>query len=153
MRASLFAIVLVAAGALGACSAVDNFNHFHFVYDGGTDLAGADMTPAPPSFGQACVDQCASPTVARPVTCYHMFGSVTVPGGMCTHGCNASLGNIGCSDLPDSTCVTVENMDVCLPRCDTSLGKNCRPNYACCSGGKVVTDAGNCAPMDANLCH
>jgi hypothetical protein len=153
MRAFFLGLVLVAAGALGACSAVDNFNRFHFVSDGGTDLAGADMTPALPTFGQACVDQCASPSPMHALTCFHMFGQISAPGGICTHSCNAQLGNLGCSDVPDANCVTVEGMDVCLPRCDPSLGKNCRPNYGCCANGQVVTGQGSCAPTDTNLCH
>lgn len=152
MRNSAIALALVAAAALAACSAIDNFNKYHFVYDGGSDDLG-DMTPALPTFGQACTDQCASPNPMRPLTCYHAIGSVTAPGGICTHACNATLGAISCSDLPDAVCVTVENMDLCLVRCDPSMGKNCRVDYACCAGGKVTTMPGACAPTETNLCH
>ena len=50
-------------------------------------------------------------------------------------------------------CVTVENMDVCLPHCDPSLGRNCRTNYSCCANHNVVTAAGDCAPSTTDLCH
>jgi hypothetical protein len=141
MRRALILCALVA----GACSAVDNYNDFKFVLDGGSDMI-ANL----PTFGQACTDVCAPAT--RPLSCYKMFGSKTVPGGMCTHSCTASLGNIGCADLNEANCVTVENMDVCLPRCDESTGRNCRSNYSCCASMMTVTGPGSCAPTMTDLC-
>ena len=150
MRSLAFASIVVAAALLGACTAVDNFNDFHFV-DGG---AVRDMTGAPPGFGQPCTDSCAPGSVAnRPLSCVKTLGSIPVPGGICTHSCQASLGTIGCSDLTDASCVTVENMDVCLPHCDPSVGRNCRTNYSCCANHNVVTNAGDCAPSTTDLCH
>lgn len=152
MRSLAFAAIVVLAAVLGACTAVDNFNDFKFV-DGGVDAA-SDMPGQLPGFGQPCTDTCAPGTVPnRPLSCFRTFGSVPVPGGICTHSCMASTGAISCSDLPDSACVTVENMDVCLPRCDLSLGKNCRNNFSCCANGNTVTGPGACAPTQTNLCH
>jgi hypothetical protein len=127
---------------LGGCTAVDNFDKFTFV-DAGTL----------PGFGQACMTDCAQPNPLRPLMCYHMFGSRNVPGGMCTRSCTASLGPLACSDFPDAACVTVEGMDVCLLRCDPSIGRNCRNNYSCCANHTVVTGPGTCAPTESDVCH
>lgn len=153
MRNSAFASLVVVAAVLGACSAVDDFTKFTFT-DGGGGV-NTDMGGALPEFGQACVDACAvGPDPTRPLMCFHMFGSRTVPGGMCTRDCIVGSA-ISCTNLGigAADCVTVENMALCLPHCDPSLGRNCRNNYSCCANHAVVTDAGNCAPSTTDLCH
>lgn len=135
--------------ALGGCSAIDDFNQFHFVDDGGA-AAGQDMTPALPGFGEACVNQCAS----SDLSCVHMAGNLTLPGGICTRACNPTLGVVACNDLPNAFCVQVDNnMALCLPRCDLGMGRDCRAGYDCCFNGKPAT-MGVCAPPDTNnVCH
>lgn len=151
MRSLAFASVVLIAAFVGACTAIDNFNDFKFVHDGGS---GGDMPSSLPGFGQPCTDTCAPGNVLnRPLSCFKMFGGVPVPGGICTHSCMASAGAISCSDLPDSACVTVENMDVCLPKCDVSAGRSCRTSFGCCANGNQVTGPGACAPTQTNLCH
>jgi hypothetical protein len=140
---------LMLAAALGACTAVDDFRKFKFVDDGGTgDLAGTL-----PGFGQPCTTDCAQPNPLRPLTCFHMFGSRTIPGGICTRSCSTAAGAVACADFPDAACVTVENVDVCLPRCDPSVGRNCRTGFSCCDSNNVVTGPGTCAPTMTDLCH
>ncbi len=147
MRSFAFASILAAA-ALGACTAVDNFDDFKFVSDGGTgDLAGTL-----PGFGQPCTDACQAGTLGRPLMCFKSFGPVSVPGGICTRSCSMGAGVIACSDYPEAVCTTVENMDVCLPRCDVSQGRTCRPGFACCAGNVMVQGPGACAPPTTNLC-
>jgi hypothetical protein len=155
MRNFAFASMIVVAGILGACSAVDDFTKFTFA-DGGsvnTDMGGANL----PGFGQSCVDSCdpgPGATLGHSLTCFHDFGGKTVPGGMCTRTCTA--GAVGaCSDLgvDAADCVTVEGIAVCLPRCNPMIGRNCRTNYSCCANHNVVTDAGDCAPSTTDVCH
>lgn len=154
MRNLAFASLVVLAAVLGACSAVDDFRKFTFS-DGGS--INTDMMGNLPNFGQACVDACEpgpGAALGRPLSCFHTFGSKTVPGGMCTRSCTP--GSItACSDfgVNAADCVTVEGIAVCLPHCDASIGRNCRTNYSCCSNHNVVTDAGDCAPSDTDLCH
>ncbi len=151
MRSLAFASLLVIAGIVGACSAVDNFNKFTFT-DGG---ASGDMLGLP-GFGQPCTDSCApGATASQPLMCFHMFGSRTIPGGICTRTCTMAAGQAACADygLDVAACATVEGMDVCLPRCDPSLGRNCRTGFSCCANMNVVTVAGACAPTQTNLCH
>ncbi len=154
MRNLAFASLVVVAAAIGACSAVDDFRKFSFADGGGINT---DMMGNLPGFGQQCVDTCEpgpGAAAGRPLSCFHMFGSKTVPGGMCTRTCTAG-GAIGCIDYGVGTadCVTVEGVDVCLPHCDASLGRNCRSNYSCCANHNVVTTAGDCAPSETDLCH
>ena len=109
-----------------------------------------------PGFGQACVDICdpgAGATSGRSLTCFHMFGSRSVPGGMCTRTCTPGVA--ACSDygVAAADCVTVEGIAVCLPHCDSTLGRNCRTNFSCCANHNVVTAAGDCAPSTTDLCH
>ena len=151
MRSFAFASLVVVAALFGACSAVDDFRKFTFA-DGGalnTDMGGL------PEFGQPCTDTCAvgsDPT--HPLMCFRSFGSRLAPGGICTHTCSATVAascvglGVGVAD-----CVTVENMDVCLPHCDPSVGRNCRTGYSCCANHNVVNDAGDCAPSTTDLCH
>ena len=151
MRSLAFASLVLVAASAGACSAVDNFDKFKFVDDGGTDggTAGVDMSL--PGFGQPCTDQCqASPL--RPLMCLKMLGSRPIPGGMCTRACTIT-GAISCSDYPDAVCVHVESMDVCLPRCDPSQNRTCRTGLSCCDNQNVVTGPGACAPSTTDLCH
>ncbi len=154
MRNVAFASMVVVAAVLGACSAVDNFNKFTFADGGGVNT---DMGGPLPGFGQACVDACEpGPGAAsgRPLSCFHMFGSKSVPAGMCTRSCTP--GSVAaCSDygIGVADCVTIENIDVCLPHCDPSIGRNCRTNYSCCNNHNIVIDAGDCAPPDTDLCH
>jgi len=148
MRSLAFAAICAAA-LLGACSAVDDFRKFKFIDDGGAN----DLPAALPGFGQACTDTCAQPEPTHPLSCYHMFGSRPVPGGMCTRSCTPALGVVACSGLPNAICVTVEGADVCLPLCDPSIGRNCRTDYACCANHTVVTGPGACAPTTTDLCH
>jgi hypothetical protein len=146
MRASVIALLLLAAGgALAGCSAVDDFHKFDFVDDGGLDQ-GRDLAPGLPGFGDACVDQCAPSTLS----CVHTVNGLTFDGGMCTRSCNPALGAVACGDLADSFCVDVGGMGLCLPRCDPQMGSVCRPKYACCNNGKMVTMPGVCAPPDTN---
>jgi hypothetical protein len=149
MRSAAFASLFLVAALIGACTAVDDFSKYKFVEDAGTDDLGGL-----PSFGQACSDVCATgPAPSRPLSCFKMFGNKTVPGGMCTRSCNAVLGAVACNDYPDAVCATVEGMDVCLPRCDPTVGRNCRNNYSCCDSMMVVAGPGACAPTTTNLCH
>jgi hypothetical protein len=148
MRALGLVAALGLAALVGACTAIDNFNHFSFVYDAGAE----DMLPEP-NFGQACSDTCAQPVPSRPLMCLHMIGSRTAQGGICTRTCTASAGAAACSDFADAVCVTVEGMDLCLPHCDPSVGRNCRTGYACCDNHNVITTAGACAPPTTDLCH
>ena len=152
MRSFAFASLVVVAAAFGACSAVDDFRKFSFA-DGGGALD--DMGTGLPEFGQACVDSCAvGPDPTHPLMCFHSFGSRTAPGGICTRTCSASVAASCVSlGLGAADCVTVENMDVCLPHCDPSVGRNCRTNYSCCANHNVVTNAGDCAPSATDLCH
>jgi hypothetical protein len=131
--------------ALCACTAVDNFSQFKFV-DASSDH---DMVNHP-KFGEACtVNDCASPTSTLPLVCFTHFGTKAVPSGMCTRLCSlASL--TACADV-NGECVTIENMNICLPRCRGSL-TDCRPGYACCANHMVVTGPGECAPTDTDLC-
>ena len=152
MRNLAFASLVAIAAVLGACSAIDDFTKFKFS-DGGevnTDMGAANL----PDFGQPCVDQCApgaGGAAGRPLTCMHMFGSKTAPGGMCTRACTTA---IGCLEygVNVADCVTIEGISVCLPHCDATTGRNCRSNYSCCSMGNVVTTAGDCAPSTTDLC-
>lgn len=148
----MFAALVAAAAIAGACSAVDDFGNFTFT-DGAA--GGSDLGEALPGFGQPCVDACAvGPDVSRPLMCFHMFGSRTVPGGMCTRSCSvASAASCLTLGVEAADCVTVENMDLCLPRCNPSGGRNCRTGYSCCAQHNVVTDAGDCAPSTTDLCH
>jgi hypothetical protein len=84
--------------------------------------------------------------------CVKMLNNVTVPGGMCTRQCVAGT-LTSCNDYPDALCGHVEGMDVCLQRCDPSLGRNCRTGFSCCDNQHVVTVAGLCAPTQSDLCH
>lgn len=144
MRGRAFALwLLLAGGTLGACSALDDFDRFHFTDAG---VAGADL--GLPGFGAACVDQC-----GPGLTCLHSLNGKTFAGGMCTHACNPTLGPVACSDVPDAVCAGLENMGLCLPRCDPSMGRACRAGYSCCANGHEVTMMGACAPPDTNLCH
>jgi hypothetical protein len=155
MRTLAFASLVVAAAAIGACSAIDDFNKFTFVDSGiiDTDMGGGGL----PGFGQACTDTCApgagAPT--RPLMCLKMLGSRTVPGGMCTRTCAVTAGITACDDygVGVADCVTVEGMSVCLPHCDATLGRNCRTGYSCCATQNVVTVNGDCAPPQTDLCH
>jgi hypothetical protein len=152
MRNFAFASLVVVAALIGACSAVDDFRKFTFADGGAVDT---DMGSGLPEFGQACVDSCAAgPDAAHPLQCFRMFGSRTAPGGICTHTCSAGVIS-SCLGLGTGAadCVTVENMDVCLPHCDLSVGRNCRTNYSCCANHNVVTNAGDCAPSTTDLCH
>jgi hypothetical protein len=147
MRSLAFASLLFAA-ALGACSAVDNFDKFKFVDDGGT---GGDMTGQPPGFGQPCTDQCQTAVASRPLTCLKTINGETIPGGMCTRQCSPGTA-IACSEYPDAVCTHIESMDLCLPRCDASLGRGCRTGLACCDNRHIVSLAGACAPPNTDLC-
>ena len=153
MRSFAFASLVVAAAVFGACSAVDDFNKFTFDDGGG---GGGDMAGALPGFGQACTDSCAPGASApsRPLMCAKMIGSRTVPGGICTRTCTAGS-IISCSDygVGVADCVHVEGMDLCLPHCDPSIGRNCRTNFSCCANQAVVTMMGTCAPSTTDLCH
>ncbi|MDB4968551.1 MAG: hypothetical protein JWN44_4240 [Myxococcales bacterium] len=140
---------LILAALFGACSAVDNFDKFKFVDDGGT--TGVDMSP--PGFGDVCAGQCQVVNPQRPLSCFTAFGSRTIPGGMCTRTCTLGSGLLACNDYPDSTCVHVEGMDVCLPRCDPSQSRNCRTGLSCCANNNVVSNAGACAPATTDLCR
>jgi hypothetical protein len=152
MRSFAFASLLVVAALFGACSAVDDFRKFTFTDGGSVDT---DMGGVLPEFGQPCVDTCAvGPDPARPLMCVHSFGSRSAPGGICTRTC--SVGSvISCSNfgVGVADCVTIESMDLCLPHCDPSIGRNCRTNYSCCANHNVVTNAGDCAPSTTDLCH
>jgi hypothetical protein len=149
VRSLAFASLVCLGALVGACTAVDNFNDFHFV-DGGGVGDGGQL----PGFGQACTDTCApGPVANRPLSCFTQIGGKPAPGGICTHSCTASIGAITCGDLPDAVCVTVENTDLCLPRCDLSMGRGCRKDYSCCAAGNTVTGPGACAPSQTNLCH
>jgi hypothetical protein len=153
MRSVAFASLVVVAALIGACTAVDDFNKFSFNDGGAGDLGKL------PGFGQACTDSCepGASAPARPLVCVHMLGSRTVPnGGICTRTCTAGgATNVSCSDygVDTAACVTVENMDLCLPRCDPSIGRNCRTGFSCCDSHNVVTVAGECAPPQTDLCH
>jgi hypothetical protein len=154
MRSFAFASLIVVAAALGACSAIDDFRKFTFT-DGGS-LAGDMMGGNLPGFGEGCVDACdpgAGATSGRALTCFHMFGSRTVPGGMCTRTCTP--GGVSCIDygVGAADCVTVEGISVCLPRCGTTVGHGCRSMYECCANHNTVTDLGDCAPSQTDLCH
>ena len=155
MRNLAFASLVSLAALFGACSAIDDFTKFKFT-DGGGDMSGDMGSANLPDFGQPCVDSCAPGAGAgsgRPLMCAHMFGSRTVPGGMCTRSCTPGV--IGCLDYggPDvADCVTVEGTSVCLPHCDSTVGKNCRSGYSCCNNKAVVTTAGDCAPSNADIC-
>jgi hypothetical protein len=155
MRNLAFASLVSLAALFGACSAIDDFTKFKFTDGGGNDDMSGDMgSPNLPDFGQACVDSCApgaGAALGHPLMCVHMFGSRTVPGGMCTRSCTAA---IGCLEYGANAadCVTVEGTTVCLPHCDATIGKNCRSNYSCCSNKAVVTTAGDCAPSTTDLC-
>jgi hypothetical protein len=142
-------LALALAALFAACTAIDDFNKFKFVTDGGS---GGDML-ALPGFGQACTDSCAQPVPLRPLMCVHMIGNRTVTGGICTRTCTAGAGAAACSDFSDAVCVTVESTDLCLPHCDASLGRNCRTGFSCCDNHNVVTGAGACAPPTTDLCH
>jgi hypothetical protein len=145
MRILAFASLVLLASA---CSAVDNFDRFKFVNDGGNN----DFTRNLPGFGEACTGTCDVGNASRPLQCLTTLNGQSFPGGICTRAC--TLGMLGsCSDYPDAVCVHIENQDLCLPRCDPSLNRNCRLNYACCDAGHQVTIAGACAPPDTNLCH
>ncbi|HEX6838068.1 MAG TPA: hypothetical protein VF334_15930 [Polyangia bacterium] len=154
MRNLAFASLIIFAAVIGACSAVDDFRKFTFT-DGGS--VNTDMMGNLPGFGEQCVNDCApgpGAALGRPLSCFHMFGSQSVPGGMCTRSCTP--GSIAsCSDYGVGTadCVTVEGIGVCLPRCGTIVGRTCRPMYSCCANGNTVTDQGDCAPSNTNLCH
>ena len=155
MRNVAFASLIVAAATFGACSAVDDFRKFSFADGGG---GGGDMTGEQlPGFGQACTDACApgqSAPSGHPLTCFKMIGSRTVQGGICTRTCTAGTG-IGCIDygVGAADCVQVEGMDLCLPHCDATLGRNCRTGFSCCAAQQVVTTNGDCAPSTTDLCH
>jgi hypothetical protein len=154
MRNLAFASLVAVAALVGACSAIDDFNKFTFS-DGGavnTDMGGGSL----PGFGQACVDVCgpgAGAAAGRALTCFHMFGGRSIPGGMCTRTC--TVGAIGCLEYGanGADCVTVEGIAVCLPHCDATIGRNCRSNFSCCANNNVVTTAGDCAPSTTDLCH
>jgi hypothetical protein len=152
MRNFAFASLVVVAALFGACSAVDDFRKFTFTDGGSVDT---DMGGVLPEFGQPCVDTCAvGPDPARPLMCVHSFGSRSAPGGICTRTC--SVGSvISCSNfgVGVADCVTIESMDLCLPHCDPSIGRNCRTNYSCCANHNVVTNAGDCAPSTTDLYH
>ena len=143
---------IVVAALIGACSAVDDFRKFTFADGGAVDT---DMGSGLPEFGQPCVDNCAvGPDTTHPLQCFHMFGGRTVPGGICTHACTVgSAASCIAFGIGAADCVTVENMDICLPHCDPSVGRNCRTNYSCCANHNVVTNAGDCAPSTTDLCH
>jgi hypothetical protein len=151
MRNLAFASLVTFAALVGACTAIDDFNKFHFS-DGG---AVGDMGPFP-GFGAPCVDVCdpgAGATSGRSLTCFHMLGSRSVPGGMCTRTCTPGVA--ACSDygVAAADCVTVEGIAVCLPHCDATLGRGCRTGFSCCANNNVVTNAGDCAPSTTDLCH
>jgi hypothetical protein len=147
VRSLAFASLIVIA-ALAACSAVDDFTRFKFVEDGGSrahdDLAGSPL----PGFGDSCSSACDS-NLLHPLSCFQDFNGKTAPGGICTRQCSSAA---ACADLPDAVCVTVENIAVCLPRCDLFASKTCRSMYDCCANGKPAV-AGACAPTDTSLCH
>ena len=87
------------------------------------------------------------------LTCFHMFGSRNVPGGMCTRTCTPGVTACIEYGATAADCVTVEGTAVCLPHCDSTLGRNCRCNFSCCNAHNVVTTAGDCAPSTTDLCH
>jgi hypothetical protein len=155
MRNFAFASLVVVAGIVGACSAVDDFRKFSFTDGGGVDT---DMGGNLPGFGQPCTDTCdpgPGASLGRPLTCFHMFGSRTVPGGMCTRSCTP--GAVSCTDfgVGVADCVTVEGIAVCLPHCGSLVGRGCRSStgWECCANHNAVTDSGDCAPSTTDLCH
>jgi hypothetical protein len=153
MRTFAFASLVVVAAVIGACSAVDDFTKFKFTDGGAVDT---DMMGPLPGFGEACVDACdpgPGATLGRPLTCFHSFGSRSVPGGMCTRSCTPG-GAISCSDfgIGAADCIVVEGIAVCLPHCDTQLGRTCRTNFSCCANHNVENN-GDCAPSTTDLCH
>ncbi len=154
MRNLAFASLVSLSALFGACSAIDDFTKFKFSDGGGgvdMDMGGAN----PPDFGQACVDSCApgaGATAGHPLTCFHTFGSRTVPGGMCTRACTPGVAACIEYGANAADCVTVEGISVCLPHCDSTIGRNCRTDYSCCNNMAVVTTAGDCAPSNANIC-
>ncbi|HXU72714.1 MAG TPA: hypothetical protein VN947_25505 [Polyangia bacterium] len=153
MRSLAFASLVFIAAAAGACSAIDDFNKFTFSDGGGVNT---DMGGLLPAFGQACVDACdpgPGAVAGRALTCFHMFGSRSVPGGMCTRTCTP--GAAACIDygVGVADCVTVEGIALCLPHCDATMARGCRSNYECCANHNVVTNAGDCAPSQTDLCH
>lgn len=152
MRSLAFASLVLVAAALGACSAIDDFSKFKFS-DGGADT---DMGGNLPGFGQACVDACdpgPGAALGRALTCFHNLGSQTIPGGMCTRTCTPGVA--ACIDYGTGAadCVNVEGTSVCLPHCDGTVGRGCRTGFECCANGHAVTNAGDCAPSQTDLCH
>jgi hypothetical protein len=154
--ASRLMVLVVASLALGACSAVDDFSKFKFQDDagaavtgdmaGGGDLASVDMTPVGtvPGFGQPCTTVC-----AVGLTCAKEFGGkAPAPGGICTRSCAVMT----CSDLPNATCVSLNNIEVCMPRCNPSQNQSCRPSYLCCDGNSQTTGMGACSPPNTDFC-
>ena len=155
MRNSAFASLLAVAAVVGACSAVDDFTKFTFTDAGAvdTDMGAGGL----PGFGQPCTGTCAiGPEPTHPLTCFSAFGSVTVPGGICTHTCTLP-GAAGCTGLGsgEADCVLIENTQVCLPQCNPNGGKSCRNSigWGCCANRNVVTNTGDCAPTMSNLCR
>jgi hypothetical protein len=155
MRSFAFASLVVVAAVIGACSAVDDFRKFTFT-DGGS--INTDMGGNLPGFGQACTDACdpgPGASSGRPNTCFHMIGSRSVPGGICTRTCTPG-GAISCTDygVGVADCVTVEGIALCLPHCGTIIGRACRgTGWECCANHNAVTDSGDCAPSTTDLCH
>jgi hypothetical protein len=154
MRKLAFASLVALAAVIGACSAIDDFHKFHFSDGGGLagDMGGSTL----PGFGQACVDTCdpgPGAALGRSLTCFHNFGSQSIPGGMCTRTCTPGVA--ACIDYGTGVadCVTVEGMAVCLPHCDSTVGRGCRSGFECCANGHAVTMAGDCAPSQTDLCH
>jgi hypothetical protein len=148
MRGLAFASVAFVALALG-CTAVDDFSKFRFVNDGGAhDLAGSasgDMgSNGLPGFGQACSQGCSGD-----LTCAKDFGGKSpAPGGTCTRSC----ATMGCGDLPNATCVALNGMPVCMPRCDPSQAQLCRSAYSCCNGTTTTLGPGACSPPTTDFC-
>jgi hypothetical protein len=132
--------IVVLAMALGACTAVDDFSRYHFVYDGG---AGSDLAGVP-DFGGPCTTTC---NLFRQLFCFPDFGGKTAPGGICTRTCSSTA---NCADLPNATCVSIQNTSVCMPKCDAAT--SCRSGYDCCANRDTTNGPGACAPSNTDFC-
>ena len=158
MRGLAFASLLLAALAPGGCSAIDDFSKFKFADDlgvgmggdmavGAADMAAAvDMTPVSgaPGFGDPCTTVC-----AVGLTCFKEFGGkAPAPGGICTRSCALT----DCTGLANATCVSLNNLQVCMPRCNPSQNQSCRPSYLCCDGNSQTTGMGACSPPNTDFC-
>jgi hypothetical protein len=161
LRALAFALIIAA----GACSAVDDFSRFKFAGDGGTTVVvdmrvvsdgssapGPDMTTVvtPPGFGEVCTVDCATGFTCFQIPNSGSNGNKTTV-NICSRSC--SSGNVTACTALDATCVTVENMTLCMPNCTAS--KVCRSDLTCCSNkmpNPPIVGDGQCAPPNSDFC-